>query len=127
MEVIRAKKTLDSLEKEKVFGKLEGMYEIPKGCREEIEKFLGKYKHLFPILEEAEEQIVSVFGENIKLCLELHRDPEEGWNELFIVIKSEYSAEEAFRLENRLAEEWFLDRMKETKGKLNIIEEPLSL
>jgi hypothetical protein len=61
----------------------------------------------------------------VRVCLELHRDPEEGWDELFIVIKSEYGAEEAIRLENRLAEEWFLDRMKDTKGKLNIVEEPL--
>ena len=125
MEVIRTKETLDSLKKEKVFGELEGMYEIPTGRREEIGKFLEKHEHLFPILKEAEEQIASIFGENVKLCLELRHDPEEGWNELFIVIKSGCSAEEAIELESKLAEEWFLDKMKDTKGRLNITEEPL--
>lgn len=122
MEVIQTKKTLG---KGKVFGGLEGIYEIPTDHREKIERFLGKHKHLFPILKEAEEPIVSVFGEGVKICLELHRDPEEGWEELFIVIKSEHSAEEAIRLENKLAEEWFLERMKDTKGELSVTEEPL--
>jgi hypothetical protein len=119
------------LEKERIsvssFGKLEDIYEIPTIRRGEIEGFLEKHKYLFPILVEAKEKILPIFGENVRLCLELHRDPEEGWDELFIIIKSEYSTEEAIRLENRLAEEWFLDRMKDTKGKLNIVEEPLLL
>jgi ADP-ribosylglycohydrolase len=123
------KRTLDLLEKERVvassFDEIEDIYEIPTVRRKEIERFLAKHKHLFPILKEAEQQIAAIFGENLRLCLELHHDPEEGWDELFIVIKSEYSAEEAIRLQNRLAEEWFLDRMKDTKGKLNIVEEPL--
>jgi hypothetical protein len=122
MEVIQTKRTLG---KGKIFGGLAGIYEIPTDHREEIEKFLAKHKHLFPILREAKEQIVSVFGEGVKNRLELHRDPEEGWEELFIVIKSKHSAEEAIRLENRFAEEWFLDRMKDTRGRLNITGEPL--
>ncbi|MBI5166246.1 MAG: hypothetical protein HY998_00710 [candidate division NC10 bacterium] len=60
---------------------------------------------MYPILKEGRERIISVFGENVKICLELHHDPEEGWDELFIVIKSAYSAEKAIELENRLAEE----------------------
>jgi len=117
------------LDKERVatspFNEIEGVYEIPVGYREGVEGFLENHRYLFPILKEAEEQIFSVFGEDAKICLELHHDPEEAWEELFIVIKSEHGAEEAIRLENRLAEEWFLDRIKETRGKLNITEEPL--
>ena len=91
----------------------------------EVISFVRKYPFLLSILEEAPDQIYRIFGKDILLRLELRHDPEEGWDELFIVIRSVYSAEEAIRLENRLADEWFLDRIKETRGKLNITEEPL--
>jgi len=104
---------------------LEAMYEIPVDHKKEIAGFLKSHKYLHPLLKEAKPQIISVFGESVKICLELHHDPEEGWDELFIVIKSACSPEEAIKLENRLAEEWFLDRMKYAKGRLNITEEPL--
>jgi len=104
---------------------LEGIYEIPVNHKKEIAGFLRSHEYLRPLLKEAKQQIISVFGENVKICLELHHDPEEGWEELFIVIKSAHSPEEAIKLENKLAEEWFLDRMKAARGKLNIVEEPL--
>jgi len=91
----------------------------------EVISFVRKYPFLLSILEEAPDQIYRIFGKDILLRLELHHDPQEGWDELFIVIRSAYGAEEAIRLENRLAEEWFLDRIKETRGKLNMTEEPL--
>jgi hypothetical protein len=47
------------------------------------------------------------------------------WDELFVVIKSPYDTQKAIELDNMLAEEWFLDRMRDTKGDLNISEEPL--
>ncbi len=132
------KKTLDSLEKEKgtvgtlvfpglisQYDEIGGIYEISPHDRKAIEKFLEKHKYLYPILKEAKERIISIFGDKVKICLELHHDPEEGWDELFIVIKSPYNTEEAIRLENRLAKEWFLDKIKDTRGKLNITEEPL--
>lgn len=87
--------------------------------------FVGKYPFLLNILKEAPGQIYRVFGEGITLYLELHCDPEEGWDELFIVIKSPYSTIEAVRRGDQLAEEWFLDRMVETEGKLNIVGELL--
>ncbi len=123
------KKTLDLLERGHIvtitFDEIEVMYEIPEEHKERIRVFLEKHGYLSPILGEAKGKIASVFGEDIHLRLELHSDPEEVWDELFIVIRSGYSATEALRLENKLAEEWFLDRMKDTKGRLNIIEEPL--
>ncbi len=105
------------------FASLYYHYEIEKEVG--VISFLRKYPFLLSILEETPCQIYRIFGEDILLRLELHHDPEEGWDELFIVIKSAHSAEEANRLENRLAEEWFLDRIRDTRGKLNITEEPL--
>ena len=91
----------------------------------EVENFLKQHPYLLLLLQEGKERIFSTFGKKVKLYLEIHHDPEEGWEELFVVIRSPYNAEEAIRLENKLAEEWFLDRMKETRGKLNITGEPL--
>ena len=110
------------LQVQRAIGKLEELYifDNPK----EIKNFLLTNSYLIDILFEAPAHIERIFGMAL-FHLELHHDPEEGWDELFIVIRSLYKAEEAIVLENRLAEEWFLDRMKETNGKLNITEEPL--
>ncbi len=101
------------------------MYVIPLAQENAIQRFLQEHDFLRPILLEAKDRIIPVFGSDVKLCLELEHDPEEGWDELFIVIKSKCSAEEAIRLEKRVMDEWFLDRMMHTKGKLNVAEEPL--
>ncbi len=100
-------------------------FDIPLHEEDEINKFLEENKYLYPILAEAPDEISSVFGTDTKISLELHRDPEEDWEELFIVIKSPYSTKEAARREKKLTEEWFLGKLQSTKGKLNITEEPL--
>lgn len=107
---------------QRLIGELEKLYIVdnPK----EIKNFLLTNDHLIDILFEAPDHIYRIFGQ-VPIYLELHHDPEEDWDELFIVIKSTYGAEEAVKLENRLVEEWFLSRIKDTKGKLNITEEPL--
>ncbi len=92
---------------------------------EAIKDFLYSNDYLIDILLEAPYYIYGIFERTPIIHLELHRDPEEGWDELFIIIKSSYSAEEAIRLENELAEVWFLNRMKDVQGKLNFTEEPL--
>jgi hypothetical protein len=129
------KKILDSLEREgeatktipvtSPFNEIRLLYGFPTDQEKRIEEFLKGHDYLYPILKEAKERIISIFGKGVQICLELHHDPEENWDEIFIVIKSSCSPEEGIMLENRLAEEWFLERMKETRGRLNIIEEPL--
>lgn len=90
----------------------------------EIKNFLLANNYLIEILFEAPGHIYRIFGQ-VPIHIELHHDPEENWGELFIVVKSTSKPEEAVMLEERLAKEWFLTRIKDTKGKLNIIEEPL--
>ena len=90
----------------------------------EITQFLFENDFLIETLVEAPQHINRIFGE-IPLLLELHKDPEENWDELFIVIKSFFSPEEALKKENRLIDEWFFDKIEKTRGKLNITEEPL--
>jgi hypothetical protein len=110
---------------EQGFEHIKECFDIPLDEEGGIRKFLEENGHLYPILEEAPDKIVSVFGTDAKISLELHRGPEEDWEELFIIIKSHYATDEAVRLEKKLAEEWFLLKLQSTKGKLNITEEPL--
>jgi len=92
--------------------------------RNKIISFLHENQYLMPILLEGIIQVKRVFGD-FPLHLELHTDPEEGWDELFIIVKTTYSPEEAVALEEQLADKWFLDRMDAANGKLNFTEEPL--
>lgn len=91
---------------------------------EEIVSFVEKH-HLLGILLEAVREIRRVFGKEILLELELHRDPEEEWDELFIVIKTNYPPEKAVKLEEKLFYEWFIKIIDKVNNKLNFTEEPL--
>lgn len=62
---------------------------------------------------------------NAQLYLELHRDPEENWDELFIILKINAEVHEAINIENKLFETWFSDIMDETRGLLNFEVEPI--
>ncbi len=102
---------------------LENIYTFENS--KDIRRFLLTHQHLIGILFEAVMQIKRIFGEEISRCLELHHDPEEDWEELFVVIKTTYPPEKARKLMDKLGDEWFLDIMDETEGKLCITEEPL--
>jgi len=92
---------------------------------ERILKFLLANRDLLLILEEAPEYIYRIFGPSVLNYLELHSDPEEGWDELFIVIKSPYTAEKAVALERELFDEWFINIIDKVGNRLNFTEEPL--
>jgi hypothetical protein len=92
---------------------------------ERILKFLLANRDLILILQEVPEYIYGIFGPSVLNYLELHSDPEEEWDELFIVIKSPYTAEKAVALERELFDEWFVHIMDKFSNKLNFTEEPL--
>jgi hypothetical protein len=91
----------------------------------EIDSYLWNNKFMLDILFEAYVQIMNIFGKNIDLQLELHRDYEEDFEELFIVIKSFLKPNVMLALMDKLDDEWFLGAMDATRGKLNITVEPL--
>ncbi|MFH1860843.1 MAG: hypothetical protein ABH870_07545 [bacterium] len=102
------------------------LYQFYEVCNKEIIDFIGKYDFLLSILMEAPREIYRIFPrDDVKLELELHHDPEEDYDELFVVIKSPYSPLEARKLMDELDETWFLNIMNKTKNKLCITEEPL--
>lgn len=90
----------------------------------EIKRFLLSNKDLIGILLSAYEHIRRIFGDS-PIYLELHHDPEEDWDELFIIIKSDYPPEKAVELENKLFKEWFIEVLDKVGTRLNFTEEPL--
>lgn len=105
------------------FAQLHYYYEIEN--EKKVICFIENNIFLLGLLVEAPIHIYRIFGKEVKLHLKLCHDAEEGWDELFIVIKSSYAPVRAVELENELAEEWFIDRMEIANGKLNFAEEPL--
>lgn len=97
-----------------------------KGCNEEVIDFIRRYDFLLPVLIKAPGEIYRIFPrDDINLEFDLHHDPEEDYDELFVVIKSPYAPQKARALMDRLGDEWFLHIMCKTKNKLCITEEPL--
>ena len=92
---------------------------------EKVEKFIEDNEYLIPILKEGIDEIKSVFGDEIKLCLNYIYDPEENWDTLMIVIKTNLSPEDAVRLESELSIKWFQRKNVDTKDKLNFIEKSI--
>jgi hypothetical protein len=102
------------------------MYEISENDDvEKIRDFIENHNHLIPILKEAKEHITSVFGDCVKIFLELYYDIEEGWEQLFVVIKSPYDSDKALELKLRLIREWLIHTVSEAREYLAISEEPL--
>ena len=106
-----------------ILDELKGAYEFSN--IEEIRNFIMQNNYLINILNEAPENIYRIFDRRIKLILELRSDPEEEWDELFIVIKSPYTAEKTVALGKKLFYEWFIHIMNKVNDKLNFIEELL--
>ncbi len=91
---------------------------------QEIKPFLFSNADLLPILIEAPSYIYQVFG-RVPIYLELHSDPEEDWDELFIIIKTNLSAEESIKYEKELFDKWFCKIINKVGTRLNFTEEPL--
>jgi len=85
--------------------------------------FLLRHKFLIPILSQAPEHIRDIFGYGTKLSLDLDRDPEGKFEELFVVVKTMGSTEEAIDLLGKLDEAWFLKVLPKTRNQLNITVE----
>lgn len=92
---------------------------------DEFRNFFITHKELLDILLEAPKWIKKIFGDSVKVHLRVYFDPEEDYEELFIVIKTSLSPEGALNLLNILDEEWFIEVVDRTGGYLNITEEAI--
>jgi len=91
---------------------------------QEIREFLLLNNDLIEILISGYEHIRRIFGD-FPIYLEFYQDPEENWNGLFIVIKTNYTDEKAIELKNKLFKEWFVHVIDKVGTRLNFTEEPL--
>ncbi len=122
VEVIELPDNSVELHPANLIGVLEKFYIFDN--RNEIINFLHENQFLIPILREGIIQTKKVFGD-FPLHLELHTDPEEGWDELFIVIRTTLSPEEAVAKESQLFDKWYDNIIDQVGTKLSYIEEPL--
>ena len=110
-----------------MFDEIEKLYKFNEDewhSKQDILKFI-KDNNLTDILIDAPSNIREVFGDDIRLVLELLTDPEEDWTELFIKIKTKYSGKKVVKLESKLFYKWWVTIMDEVWDKLNFTSEPL--
>ncbi len=82
-----------------------------------------QHTFLLSLLVEAPEQMEGIFGLDARLFLELDEDPEENFDELFIVIETDRDQEDALALLSKLDDTWFLKVLPKTRNLLNITVE----
>lgn len=84
--------------------------------------YVSKHREALPILLEAPEAIREVFGD-VRPILDLVNDPEEGWEELFIVIPVREAAPKALERLERLDSIWFAYAVRRAKFSVNVTVE----
>lgn len=85
----------------------------------EAKGFLLRHDYLINLLFEAYEQIKRVFREStVEVCLEYDRDPEEDFEGLFVIVRTNLPPEESLDLLDRFDEAWFLDNVSGEIGSL---------
>ncbi len=93
--------------------KLEEMYTVHNS--QVVELFIEDYPHLFPILTDAYEHIVKIFGKAFiaaELRHETEPDEENEANDLeylSVLIKTTLQPKEAHKLQDKFDDEWWLD------------------
>lgn len=91
--------------------------------KDSIRQFLYQHSFLSRMLIDGVQRIRSVFGSQAQLFLELERDPEENFEEVFVVIQTNKNLKDALDLLERLHWDWFLEILPETKNLLNLTVE----
>ena len=85
----------------------------------EAERYLRDNPDLLPVIEKGKQIARQVLG-SFDLELDVHTDPEEGWDELFLIFRVEgRTVEETVQLEEQLFDAWFVKYMDQVAGRLN--------
>lgn len=88
---------------------------------EEVRNFLTKNRFLVSLVEGIPSKIYQYFGIGQKLALQILCEPDFPKSfELWIHILTELSAKKALPILERFDEEWWLENMDKSDGKLNI-------
>lgn len=99
--------------------RLRDLYEF-KGAPD-VERFLETHLWLNDLLLEAREVIRTYFGDDVEVALEVVADPEAlGDEQLFVLIRTDLPRQEARARLAELDQEWWLDALPATEGKMEI-------
>lgn len=87
----------------------------------EVKAFLSDNSYLIPLLFDAREQLSRYFGQNAPVFLEVVSDPgSAGDSQLFALVETSMSPQEAFNALDRLDQYWWLDAGVQSRGNLEI-------
>lgn len=104
---------------------LEVSYSFPSGRdRARIVCILRAKPPAVAILKEAVAVLRSTFGPSATLSLELDRDPESGFEEIFATVQSPHASKVALELMANFDRNWWVSRLRDVSGKLNFIWKP---
>jgi hypothetical protein len=93
--------------------KLEELYNVVNS--QIVEMFVDNNPHLFPILVDAHEHIVKIFGKSlVSVALAHETEPDEknehnDFEYLSVSITTKLAAREAHKLQDKFDDEWWLD------------------
>lgn len=91
---------------------------------EEIVEFIGTHTFLVNILFEVPRRIKNIFGESIEMHLELHKDPEEDFEGLFIIVKTNLPPKASLDLLDKFDEKWWLNVDNNIRNLLEVMVRP---
>ena len=107
------------------FATLSQFYTFSDGhSKDEVFQFINDHLFLLNTLLEAPRHILSIFGRDVLLDLELNRDYEEDFEGLFITIRTNLSPADSLNLLDRLDMEWWLDIDDDISNILEIMVRP---
>ncbi len=97
-------------------------YLVEESQQRTVTIFLNSQPELLPVLMEAKSHLERIFG-NSSFYLEIEKDPDEGFEELFIVAKVNKTPEVALSLREQFGREWLIPHHGHLIGKLNLAVE----
>ena len=86
-----------------------------------VTDYLNRYPEVLSTLMQAKDEILKFFPPDVIMGLDLLEDTESGDVELFIVVRSSLSAEQAAKAMDHFLEDWFIDQAPVRSGHLGII------
>ncbi len=93
-------------------------YKVNSYRRKDVVRFLKSNTDIIPILVEVESGIINIFGQT-SVYLQLDRDPEEGFEQLFGMIQVNQKVDKALTLLKQFDQESSLSLEKDSGYRLN--------
>jgi hypothetical protein len=85
----------------------------------DVDAFLERYPFLLPMLKEAVDPLMKIFGETTFLSVTVEADPEvDDWDYLVVAVLTTLPAEEAQAKLDTFGTTWWLEHLPRAQGKL---------